>query len=64
MSKDKGTRIENKDLEKTGKKKHKKSLNDGMNTPVPDNTSTHIPSESEAALLKQAENPLGDPNKI
>ncbi|MEB0261098.1 MULTISPECIES: hypothetical protein [unclassified Mucilaginibacter] len=64
MLKDKGTSIENKDLEKTGKKKHKKSLNDGMNTPVPDNTSTHITSESEAALLKQAENPLGDPNKI
>jgi hypothetical protein len=39
-------------------------LNDGMNTPVPDKNSTHIPSESEAALLKQAENPLGDPHKI
>jgi hypothetical protein len=38
--------------------------NDGMNTSVPDSTSTHIPSESEAALIKQAENPLGDPNKV
>jgi hypothetical protein len=50
------------------KEKRKRSIpapsNDGMNTPVPDNTSTHIPSESEAALLKQAENPLGDPHKI
>jgi len=40
------------------------ALNDGMNTPVPDSTSTHVPSESEAALNKQADNPLGDPNKI
>ena len=47
-----------------GKKKHPKSLNDGMNTPVPDNSSTYVPSASEAALLKQAENPLGDPDKI
>jgi hypothetical protein len=41
-----------------------KPLNDGMNTPVPDVSTTHQPSESEAALLKQAENPLGDPQKI
>jgi hypothetical protein len=41
-----------------------KLINDGMNTPVPDSTSTHVPSESEAALIKQANNPLGDPNKI
>jgi hypothetical protein len=39
-------------------------INDGMNTPVPDAIAPHIPSESEAALLKQAENPLGDPNKV
>jgi hypothetical protein len=39
-------------------------LNDGMNTPVPDSASTHVPSKSEAALIKQAENPLGDPNKV
>jgi len=38
-------------------------LNDGMNTPVADTTSTHMPSKSEAALFKQAENPLGDPDK-
>ena len=35
-----------------------------MNTPVPDQTETHVPSASEAALFKQAENPLGDPNKV
>jgi hypothetical protein len=39
-------------------------INDGMNTPVLDATVVHIPSEIEAGLLKQAENPLGDPNKI
>lgn len=39
-------------------------INDGMNTPVPDKEPVHIPSASEAALLKQAENPLGDPNKV
>jgi len=64
MAKDKADKAEDKDLEKTGKKKDAKPQNDGMNTPVPDNTSTYIPSESEAALFKQAENPLGDPNKI
>jgi hypothetical protein len=63
MAKDKADETANNDLEKT-EKKHKKSFNDGMNTPVPDNQSTYIPSESEAALLKQAENPLGDPGKI
>jgi hypothetical protein len=39
-------------------------LNDGTNTPVPDKKAAHVPSASEAALLKQAENPLGDPHKI
>ncbi len=39
-------------------------LNDGMNTPVPDRTEKLIPSASEAALIKQAENPLGDPHKV
>jgi len=39
-----------------------KIINDGMNTPVPDQTETHVPSESEAVLLKQAESPLGNPN--
>ncbi len=41
-----------------------KPINDGMNTPVPDKAETHIVTESEAALFKQAENPLGNPNKI
>jgi hypothetical protein len=39
-------------------------LNDGTNTPVPDKIPTKVPSPSEAALFKQAENPLGDPHKI
>jgi hypothetical protein len=39
-------------------------LNDGTNTPIPDKSSTHIASASETALLKQAENPLGDPHKV
>jgi hypothetical protein len=39
-------------------------INDGMNTPVPDTTSTHIVLESEAALFKQAESPLGNPHKV
>ena len=39
-------------------------INDGMNTPVPEITATYVPSEIEAALLKQANNPLGDPDKI
>jgi hypothetical protein len=40
------------------------TLNDGTNTPVP---SPGVPvklSEGEAALYKQADNPLGDPHKI
>jgi len=39
-------------------------LNDGINTPVPDKAATRRLSESEAALFKQAENPLGDPHKV
>jgi hypothetical protein len=38
--------------------------NDGTNSPVPDKDSKHISSASEAALFKQAENPLGDPHKV
>jgi hypothetical protein len=53
---------------KKGKSKRariiKAPLNDGMNTPVPDSSSVVIPSKSEAALYKEAENPLGDPHKI
>ena len=52
------------DPKKTEEKAIPEPLNDGMNTPVPDQTATHEPSASEAALLKQAENPLGDPNKV
>ncbi len=40
-----------------------KPINDGMNTPVPDITEPHVRSASEAALYKQAENPLGNPDK-
>ena len=40
-----------------------KPLNDGMNTPVPDKVVPHIRSASEEALYKQAENPLGNPDK-
>jgi hypothetical protein len=39
-------------------------LNDGMNTPVPDHNAPAEVSKGEAALYKQAENPLGDPHKI
>jgi hypothetical protein len=53
-----------KDLKEKRKRITPAPLNDGMNTPVPDKRSTHVPSESEAALLKQAENPLGDPHKV
>jgi hypothetical protein len=40
-----------------------KPINDGMNTPVPDKVEPAIRSASEAALYKQAENPLGNPDK-
>jgi hypothetical protein len=36
--------------------------NDGTNRPIPSANEVPI-SESEAALFKQAENPLGDPHK-
>ena len=52
------------DPKKTEEKVTLKPSNDGMNTPVPDKTAKHVPSASEAALFKQAENPLGDPNKV
>jgi hypothetical protein len=52
------------ELKKTEEKVTPKPLNDGMNTPVPDQTETPVPSPSEAALFKQAHNPLGDPNKV
>ncbi len=40
------------------------TLNDGTNSPVPDKIPTESVSPSEAALIKQANNPLGDPHKI
>ena len=40
-----------------------KPINDGMNTPVPDKIEPHVRSASEAALYKQADNPLGNPDK-
>ena len=73
MSKGKSKRM-TKELESTNKKtplpgdaelnnSMTKPINDGMNTPVADHTPTPIPSESEVALFKQANNPLGNPNK-
>jgi hypothetical protein len=41
----------------------KKDQNDGMNTPVRGRESTQEPTEEEKRLLRQAENPLGDPDK-
>ena len=49
---------------KTLIKETPKPLNDGMNTPVPDKIKTKVLSVTEKALFKQAENPLGDPNKV
>jgi hypothetical protein len=34
-----------------------------MNTPVPDKAEIPLISKSEEKLYKQANNPLGDPNK-
>nr|WP_157536001.1 hypothetical protein [Mucilaginibacter sp. L294] len=39
-------------------------LNDGTNTPVPGPETPPRSAEGEAALFKQAENPLGDPHKL
>jgi hypothetical protein len=39
-------------------------LNDGTNTPVPNQGIPQKLSDEEAALYKQAGNPLGDPHKI
>ena len=52
------------DPKKTEKKVTLKPSNDGLNTPVPDQTATPVPSASEAALFKQAHNPSGDPNNV
>jgi hypothetical protein len=45
-------------------KKISPPANDGTNTPVPDTSPKPGPSESEASLIKQAENPLGNPDKV
>jgi hypothetical protein len=45
-------------------KKTSPPANHGTNTPVPDKSAKAEPSDSEASLLKQAENPLGDPTKV
>jgi hypothetical protein len=37
---------------------------DGMNTPVVPVSPSHLSPDTEKVLLKQAENPLGDPNKL
>ncbi len=42
----------------------KPPLNDGMNTPVPSRGDTSVRSKTEAAMFKQAENPLGDPDQV
>jgi hypothetical protein len=42
---------------------HVKAENDRMNTPVPDKSAQPKPSATEAALIKQAENPLGNPDR-
>jgi hypothetical protein len=46
------------------KKKLSAPLNDGTNSPVPSITEVRVFTESEAALFKQAGNPLGDPHKV
>jgi hypothetical protein len=58
--------MDNKEKEFKAKRKRivPAPLNDGLNTPVPDKAATKVPSPSEAALFKQAENPLGDPHKV
>ena len=39
------------------------ATNDGMNTPVKDQTSTQVLTENEKWLYNQAENRLGDPDR-
>lgn len=61
---DKESNDPKKDLKAKRKRVSKAPLNDGMNTPVPDSAAIPIRSESEEALYKQANNPLGAPNKV
>jgi hypothetical protein len=60
---DRNTKV-NKDLKASIPNGITAPINDGMNTLVPDKTVKPAPSKSEKALLKQAGNPLGDPDKI
>lgn len=64
MAKDKKRIDQNKGLKAKRTRIIKTPLNDGMNTPVPDSATVDVVSESEAALFKQAENPLGNPDEI
>jgi hypothetical protein len=64
MVNDKKSTNPNMDLKSKRKRILKAPVNDGMNTPVPDNAAIPVISKSEEALYKQAENPLGDPHKI
>jgi hypothetical protein len=53
------------DKNKAGEKKAITApKNDGKNTPVPDRSAVRIVPKSESELLKQAGNPLGDPDKV
>ena len=64
MANDEERKIERKVLKIEDEKEISGSVNDGMNTPVPDITATQASSASEAALYRQADNPLGDPHKV
>jgi hypothetical protein len=64
MEKDKESIDQHKDLKAKRKLIIEAPVNDGTNTPVPDSSAVPVITKSEAALFKQAENPLGDPNKV
>lgn len=63
MAKDKISINQNSDAKEKRKRIINMPINDGMNTPVPDKAEIPLISKSEEKLYKQAENPLGDPNK-
>jgi hypothetical protein len=63
MKKDKKSANQHEDLKEKRKRMIKVSVNDGMNTTVPGSPATSVVAMNEATLFKQAENPLGDPNK-
>jgi len=64
MANDEERKIEKKVLKIEDEKEISGSVNDGMNTPVLDINSMQASSASEAALYRQADNPLGDPHKV